>query len=197
MAYISNTPQRVGIPLQPDRVVWITYKNHFGALTLYHIKQPVKVHRILSGAVDSQRIVHRAAPVALYHRTERVIDRRLYHYGIAGFRKVIDAKAQPLFKSGQKGDFVMRHLPPMASVEPRRYAFPEIVRRRGIAQHGMVEALTQSVDDTRTSLKIHVGYPKRQKVLPSELGLHFLQLRSACVVAVHYTIKIIYLFYHT
>ncbi len=61
----------------------------------------------------------------------------------------------------------------------------------------MVKALPQCVDNARTSLKIHVGYPERQKILPTELGLHFLQFRCACVVAVHHTIEIIYLVYHT
>ncbi len=96
ITYIRHTPQRVGIPLQSDRVMGITYKNHLGTLAFYHIKQPVKVHRIPAGSVDSQRVVHRAAPVAIYHRTERMVDRRLYHHGIARFREIIDAKAQSL-----------------------------------------------------------------------------------------------------
>ncbi len=96
ITYIRHTPQRVGIPLQSDWVMGITYKNHLGTLAFYHIKQPVKVHRIPAGSVDSQRVVHRAAPVAIYHRTERMVDRRLYHHGIARFREIIDAKAQSL-----------------------------------------------------------------------------------------------------
>ena len=41
----------------PDWVMGITYKNHLGTLAFYHIKQPVKVHRIPAGSVDSQRVV--------------------------------------------------------------------------------------------------------------------------------------------
>ena len=83
------------------------------------------------------------------------------------------------------------YLPVMLIVYPVDNTLIIFVRGVGIAEHLVLTALTNRLDDEVGGTEVHVGYPERHQVLLPENGFQLIHFHTAGAPSVNDLIKVV------
>ena len=160
-----------------------------------NLLEAFEVHRIerpFAGVVLNQGIFHDHATVALGHQTEGMIDRGLYDNLVTGFGEEVQRVSDAADHTGNERQLAAVGLQTMPVVKPLNDRLPVGVGGCGVTIDAVGETLCQRLFDFRTDIKIHVGYPKREKIVSAEIFLKAVEFHAICPRSVTGNVKIIF-----
>ncbi len=152
----------------------------------------VKINAVTPFCINKERHIHNISSILFRCDTKWMIDRRHYHYVIAGFCEYIYHHPYSLYNPGYITEPFRFQFPAMQTLLPVYDRFAIIVRLTSVAQYRMLKTFAQSIDNKRRSGKIHIRHPGCQKVLTPESFFKNVGFYGAASTSLNNRVEIIF-----
>ena len=139
-----------------------------------------------------QGIVHHLEAALLGDDPERVVHRLLDDHLVAGLQETALCESESLDDARHVTEARGRDLPTVEVLHPFRDDLEIVGARGGVAQHRMVQAAPQRVQDEIRRAEIHVRHPEGIEVGTAEFGLQGIVFDAARTAPVDDFVKIVH-----
>ena len=171
-AYFAHRAKLLRRPGPAGRIVWITQQKQLYARIGDFAFQVFKVHFVgeitlvvFANRYTAERIFKHIATLIADGREKTVVGRRLDDYLVAWRAKGTNDGGQRRDNADRIYNRVRRNLPAMANIEPADKTFVPRARWQGIAEHALLHATAQGIDDGGGGAEVHVRNPERQNAV--------------------------------
>ena len=175
--------QRLTRPADAAGIVRIA-QDEQAAMLVGHPCQVLEVHVVIAIGPLDKGVHHHLMPIALRHKAEWMIHRRLYDDLVTWRQQGAYSHSYSLDNAGNEAHPLFSHLPPVMLLHPADDGIPVILRQSGIAIEGILHPADKCFGDEGRRLPVHVGHPQREQVstMPHLGKPYMLHIASACAV---------------
>ena len=124
----------------------------------------IKIHVVATVFPSDQGIVHHHTTIAFNHVFEHVVDGRLGDDAVTWFGVHLQRKSKTTDDTRHEGNPVFFDVPVVERLLPVDDGREIVVINAGVAQYGVLESLTQGIEDERRCGKIHISDPEGDEV---------------------------------
>ena len=129
-----------------------------------HPCQVLEVHVVIAVGALHQGVHHHLMPIALRHKAEWMIHRRLYDDLVARRQQGAHSHSYPLDNAGDEAHPLFSHLPPVMLLHPADDGVPVVLGQTGVAIEGVLHPVGEGFGDEGRRLPVHVGHPQGNQV---------------------------------